>query len=327
MRTKTNREGFTLIELLIVIAIIALLIGILLPALGKARESARGLICMSNLRGNTTALLLYSNDYKGSFPPDLPPDWKGTGTLSEVWFDASRIGRYLPQALTADKPSKGDVTIGGMTMICPNMPNAGRSYSMNTYAASATSYKGGRFAPAGYSVKSDGTLSFGGKGKGFDQNANFAAKLMLLGEAWGLSPATSPSTGETIWYTHSGIGMQGQPGANFGGGDGISDTAFTDSASVTPSLENGPQGKFAWARPPTNMPHKSYLPYYRHPRKKASDVWSKIEGGVHIGFVDGHVGSERGELLSVGDKTSSRYGKTTFKVLWSPWDYENPNER
>lgn len=327
MRTKTNRKGFTLIELLIVIAIIALLIGILLPALGKARESAKGMLCMSNLRGNTTALLLYSNDYKGAFPPDLPPDWKGVSTPSEVWFDASRIGRYLPQALTADKPKNGDVTIGGMTMICPNMPNAGRSYSMNTYAASATSYRGGKFASPGYSVSSSGVLVFGGKGKGFDQNVSFSSKVMLLGEAWGLSAATSPSTGETIWYTNSGIGMQGQPGANFGGGDGVSDFAFTDSASVTPSLEYGPQGKNAWARSPINLPHKSYLPYYRHPKRKASDVWTKIDGGVHLGFADGHVGQEFGQNLSVNDKTSPRYGRTTFQVLWSPWDYDNPTQR
>jgi prepilin-type N-terminal cleavage/methylation domain-containing protein len=68
--TRRCVRGFTLIELLVVISVIALLIGILLPALAASRKSAKTLMCLGNLRNFGQGVAMYSNDNKGFIPRD-----------------------------------------------------------------------------------------------------------------------------------------------------------------------------------------------------------------------------------------------------------------
>jgi prepilin-type processing-associated H-X9-DG protein/prepilin-type N-terminal cleavage/methylation domain-containing protein len=82
-RKNTTPAAFTLIELLVVIGIIAILIGILLPTLNKARQSASSLKCLSNLRQLGIATHMYVNAYKGYLP--YPTTTFGEPAL---WFNA-----------------------------------------------------------------------------------------------------------------------------------------------------------------------------------------------------------------------------------------------
>jgi len=66
-----RRCGFTLVELLVVVSIIALLISILVPALGRARELARQVSCTANVSAIAKGWALYANDNRGA-PPILP---------------------------------------------------------------------------------------------------------------------------------------------------------------------------------------------------------------------------------------------------------------
>src|SRR5262245_34706695 len=68
---RRSKPGFTLVELLVVIGIIAVLIGILLPTLNKARGAAARSQCLSNQRQLAAALYQYQTESKGYFPPQL----------------------------------------------------------------------------------------------------------------------------------------------------------------------------------------------------------------------------------------------------------------
>ncbi len=89
------RHGFTLIELLVVISIIALLIGILLPALGSARATARNASCLVNQRSLGVSWTAYAVDHKGNNLPSFQNTRTGPGDSGPGYNWAITIQDYL----------------------------------------------------------------------------------------------------------------------------------------------------------------------------------------------------------------------------------------
>ena len=96
-----NRRGFTLIELLVVISIIALLLAILMPALGKVKEKAKSVVCKTNLKQAAFACTMYSDDYNGKLFNYLVGDGFYI-TLLMPYMGEQDKARYCPSVLVKD---------------------------------------------------------------------------------------------------------------------------------------------------------------------------------------------------------------------------------
>jgi prepilin-type N-terminal cleavage/methylation domain-containing protein len=83
VRHSNNAKAFTLIELLVVVSIIALLISILLPSLGRAKELANRVYCAANLSGITKSMVTYAQE-QGDYYPAVPGPAAGTSYLTPL---------------------------------------------------------------------------------------------------------------------------------------------------------------------------------------------------------------------------------------------------
>jgi prepilin-type processing-associated H-X9-DG protein len=111
-RTRARINAFTLVEILVVIGIVALLLGILVPTVSKARESSRTTACLSNLRQLTAAAYNYAADHNNYI---IPVGNSAAGGSSYWWCNILVDGKYIP---APSDPGAGP-QMGGV-FFCPS---------------------------------------------------------------------------------------------------------------------------------------------------------------------------------------------------------------
>jgi prepilin-type N-terminal cleavage/methylation domain-containing protein/prepilin-type processing-associated H-X9-DG protein len=157
MSSSPRSKGFTLVELLVVIGIIALLVSILLPTLGRAREKANQVKCQAQIRQILQGMILHSNDHHGYMPlagqinTALPSDnmlklaatpddvqdprrqkyeYYNNGTAFNITSTPAGIGKYLGQDMDFSSKAALEKSMNsGITrqiMVCPSDKQGGR---------------------------------------------------------------------------------------------------------------------------------------------------------------------------------------------------------
>jgi len=288
---RTPRSAFTLTELFVVIACVAVLLSLALPALQRVRESGNRVLCTANLRQIGLALKLYHQD-KGQFPPALT----GWDTPQPFLSWQARLLPYLSEQslwMQVDAAFKANP----MFWTPPHQAIAGRALPVYLCPSDDRLTTDADYAP-------DQTYAFtfyqGVAGRRHGTGMLYQDSRVRLGDVKdGLSQTLfvgerpPSSTGRYGWW-YAGIGQAY---------DGSLDShLLTEQRNYSPYAPHCPRGPY------------SFQP--GHPRDMCSSFhfWSRHPGGAHFLFVDGHVQFLRYSARDVLPELSTRAGGEPVSV-------------
>jgi prepilin-type processing-associated H-X9-DG protein len=154
-----RRPAFTLVEMLVAAGLLALLVALLLPSASRARERARGVQCLSNLRQIAAGFIAYATENEGCFP--APAGWEGVFPEDWVHWQPGRD----PARGSVMKYLRGDTRL----LVCPSGPS-------ETWAWKAGNQFGSPPAPYPFSYSANNYITGDGAGR----------------KSWGRSYSTPP---------------------------------------------------------------------------------------------------------------------------------------
>jgi len=198
---STVRRAFTLIELLVVISIIALLIGLLLPALSSARQAGRAAVNLSNVRSLGQGLHYYMNDWDSLIPVRLPPGerHKKTQRLEARWHWF--IGDYVGYPFKAASDADRDIILTGAPL--PRIDNKvflDPNHTLADLGGSSGAIDAARNGSYGYNYQYLGNSRTDNPRPDYD---NFPVRLSLI-KTWDRTICIASSLGNQSVFADTG---------------------------------------------------------------------------------------------------------------------------
>ncbi|MEM1166114.1 MAG: prepilin-type N-terminal cleavage/methylation domain-containing protein [Planctomycetota bacterium] len=290
MASRTTRIGFTLIELLVVVAVIALLIGLLLPALGRARGAALTTTCLSNCRTIGLAMVIYASDHSDQI---VKASWNaGEDDTTDTTCDSP--GREFWWELlwtAADMPSVSNVAEASGREPCEQMED---------YIDRGV----GAFTCPTFDAEQYRSIP--------DSALEGDVGIKVAPKAYGINQEFQPPNGETTIDFFGNETTTGEvypePLARIGRVRRPTETAFSADSGGISVLSSKSISRLSSKQPAANLtsarPAAAVIPRHR-------------DGlAINIAFVDGHADTEEIETLPLAEFNDSYEAEDLDRTFW-----------